>query len=69
MTEEEFKKSAKYLVEKYVVDASIAKRILTDIDKLGSPAAKGILSDICENAGEIDDTDGKIIKDIAFYFV
>lgn len=68
MTEAEFIKAAKYLVQKYVSDKKISEAILKDIDDLGSSAAKGILSDICENSADIEIDDGKIIRDIAYNF-
>ncbi|MFT3930598.1 MAG: hypothetical protein QM709_09930 [Spongiibacteraceae bacterium] len=69
MTEEGFRSSTQYLVEKYISDAGISKKILKDIDLFGSSGAKEILSDICENSGDIEDSDGALIKDISFNFI
>ena len=68
MKEEEFKSAAKYLVSKYVKDSLVAGDIVNKIESFGSSGAKGILNDICENAKDIDDVDGVLIKNIVFYF-
>ena len=68
MTEEEFKKKARYLVDKYITDSSLSDELRKTIDEKGSSAAKGILHKITTSSDEIDAADGKVFKDIAFYF-
>lgn len=69
MTEQELKDAIKQLSQKYIDDPSAQKAIISDAERYGSEAAKGILADLTRNMDkDIDEADARIIKEIAFYF-
>lgn len=69
MTESEYIRNMKYLINKYIPDENQREKLLNDLKQHGSEGAKGILHDFNESSGEIELSDSKVIKDISFYFI
>lgn len=69
MTESEYIRNMKFLIEKYVTNPTVKENLLKNLKNYGSEGAKGILHDFCQATGDIELEDSRIIKDINFYFI
>ncbi len=68
MTTDEMRVNFTYLINRYVTDQATKDRLLEHVERSEVPA-KGILAELTPFlSGEITGADGKIIRDLVFYF-
>ncbi len=68
MTTDELRVNFTYLINRYVTDEPTKDRLLELVERSEVPA-KGILAELTPFlSGEITGADGKIVKDLVFYF-
>ena len=69
MNVEQLKTNLNYLVETYIMDSAIKCDLKKLIQNEGVPPVKFIMAEIQSKGRPIDQKDGGLVKDIAFFFM